>query len=553
MLKAALSYLKMGFSVIPCKTDKTPIIPWMLYQSKRPTENQIIEWWTKYPDANIGIVCGEVSGVDVLDFDTDEAYNLFNNNFIPDSFLTPTVKTPKGYHVYFKHRAGLSNSVRVINGTDFKTSGGYVITPPSKGVNGKNYKWLIPPENTEIADMPSMLFDTLLQGSTNTSVYNNIYIKGGYKGGNGESTMTTKSTNVHNFLTLGSRDNDIFHIANCLTKGGCSKEITTKVLEIIAKNASPPFDENEILIKITSALNRQEAKERNLSGDVREFVMSTNGLIMSTNIHKCLHLSTRREQKTVSTILSRMCDEGLVEKTGNKHGEYRVLDQDCKPMDWVNVDDKYVDLWLPLGLDQVAGILPGNIIVVAGAKDSGKSAVCLNVAKENRHNYNVHYFNSEMGPGEFKMRASKFSDIHISQWDNVLVYERYNNFQDVIKPGEGNLNIIDFLEVPDEVWRVGGLIQKIHLKLKGAICVIALQKKRGVELGRGAEFSMEKARLYVSLDYGTAKIISCKNFRPESPIGNPRGYSCRFKLVDGCNIIKQQPGWQSPVKEEEEK
>ena len=175
----------------------------------------------------------------------------------------------------------------------------------------------------------------------------------------------------------------------------------------------------------------------------------------------------------------------------------------------------------------------------------------MNIAKENRHKYKVHYFNSEMGPAEFKLRASLFDDIHVSQWNNIDVYERNKDFHDVVKPGEGNLNIIDYLEAPDEVWKIGSWIQKIHAKLKGAVCVIALQKKIGSDLGRGAEFSMEKARLYVSLEYGKAKIISCKNFLPTSPIGNPRGQQCFYKLVNGAKIIKdRQLGWHRPPEKE---
>jgi hypothetical protein len=107
------------------------------------------------------------------------------------------------------------------------------------------------------------------------------------------------------------------------------------------------------------------------------------------------------------------------------------------------------------------------------------------------------------------------------------------------------------LEAPDEVWKIGPMIKKIHQSLNGAICVIGIQKKIGQDLGRGAEFSMEKARLYVSLDFGKAKIISCKNFKENEIIsGNPRGYSCTYKLVNGCKILKQQPGWTSPVDKE---
>jgi hypothetical protein len=135
-------------------------------------------------------------------------------------------------------------------------------------------------------------------------------------------------------------------------------------------------------------------------------------------------------------------------------------------------------------------------------------------------------------------------------WRDVSVYERSDNFPDVIKSGEGNLNIIDFLEVVDEFWKVASTIQKIHQKLNGALCVIGLQKNPHVDLGRGGAFSLEKARLYLSLDYQAAKIVSCKNFKQNDIIqGNPRGYTCKYTLVNGCRIRRLPPGWTSPEKE----
>jgi hypothetical protein len=107
------------------------------------------------------------------------------------------------------------------------------------------------------------------------------------------------------------------------------------------------------------------------------------------------------------------------------------------------------------------------------------------------------------------------------------------------------------LEAPEEAYRIGPMIKRIHDRLDGSICVIGLQKKIGQDLGRGAEFSMEKARLYVSMDFGSAKIVSCKNFKENQVIeGNPRGYTTKYKLVNGCKIVKTPPGWTSPVEKE---
>jgi hypothetical protein len=65
-----------------------------------------------------------------------------------------------------------------------------------------------------------------------------------------------------------------------------------------------------------------------------------------------------------------------------------------------------------------------------------------------------------------------------------------------------------------------------------------LQKKEGANLGRGAEFSSEKARLYVSLDEirGINKhrltIIKGKNWA--QPGINPNNKSIVFNIKDGC-------------------
>ena len=547
MLDYALKYRRMGFSVIPCKKDKRPLVKWESYQLQKPSEDEIRKWWGDHPDANIAIVCGPISGVDVLDVDTEDAYQNLQEFYLSDEFVTPIVKTPKGRHLYFSHKTGLSNKVRAIPGTDLRTLGGYVIAPPSRNGGGIPYHWL---DGYSIKDhqpsaWPEELFNVLLQCSCSLIITSNTKNHANMKNC---PQLSTLSTNVHKLFQQGTRDNDIFHLANCMAKGGYEKENFKQVLEIIAANCDPPFDPKEIPSKIDSAFNRKSQRNGKLVDEVREFVLSTNGNFLSTDVHKCLHLSTREDQKNLSMILSRMQVDGIIEKAGKRNGEWRLVDQDCKPMDWINADCAYKDLWLPLGLDQVCGVQPGNILVIAGAKDSGKTAFLLNVAKENRHKYKVHYFNSEMGAAEFKMRASKFDDVSISQWRDVSVYERSDNFADVIKPGEGNLNIIDFLEVVDEFWKVAATIQKIHKKLDGALCVIGIQKNPKQDLGRGGAFSLEKARLYLSLDYQVAKIISCKNYKENELItGNPRGYTCQYKLVNGCKIIKQHPGWTSQI------
>jgi hypothetical protein len=142
MLKAALWYQRRGVSVFPiCPDKKVPLVAWKPYQGRCATPVEITKWWHQKPLANIGMACGEVSGVTVTDCDTADAIKKIES-FLPDNFLIPTVETPKGgRHYYFEFTTGMKNWVGVFPGVDIRTTGGQVLLPPS--VKGeKKYRWL---------------------------------------------------------------------------------------------------------------------------------------------------------------------------------------------------------------------------------------------------------------------------------------------------------------------------------------------------------------------------------------------------------------------------
>lgn len=82
--RAALSYLRAGHPVIPLRPkDKRPLIPWERYQSQAPTENEVLNWWQKWPDANIGLLMGERVGKFAVDGDSDEGERLLEERGVP--------------------------------------------------------------------------------------------------------------------------------------------------------------------------------------------------------------------------------------------------------------------------------------------------------------------------------------------------------------------------------------------------------------------------------------------------------------------------------------
>jgi len=543
-LKSALWYQKQGYSVIPVKQDKKPFIKeWKPYQTQKADPDQIREWWAKNPGANVALVTGELSGIDVVDCDSEKGRDALNE-FLSDTIIMPISKTPKGWHYFFRHRPGLSNGVRIITDCDLRTTGGYIIVPPSRGKNGKPYAWM---KGLSIADvkpapMPKMFFDTLLQGGhAKTSSLTNMHSRGG---SNADSVLNCPqvSPTVLKLFGEGSRDETLFHVANCLVKGGMNKDMLLNVLSFIAKNCKPPFPQKEVLIKLESALKRSESRERNLTQEIKDFVLSSSGLFLSSDVHNCLHLSSRQEKKNVSNTLARFVKDGIIEGAGNRNGQFRRIDTEVEEMDFMSAKAETVNIWLPFGLDEKVEIMPGNIIVVAGSPDSGKTGLLLNIIRENMREFETHYFNSEMGSSELKKRLSNFDDLTLDMW-NFKAWERSDNFGDVIKPGKGKINIIDFLEIHDNFYEVGGKLAEIHKKLKGAIAFVALQKNPGSKMGLGGFRSAEKPRLYLSMDSGVLSIAKAKNWATSE---NPNGLQYRFKVVAGCKFIKMQ-GWHRPV------
>ena len=535
LTNAALNYAaKNNFSVIPIQKNKQPCFKWSCYQRKKATADEIRQWWHKWPNAMIGIVTGHISGLFVVDCDSQEGFDAVQK-LLPDSLDIPTARTPRGgWHLYFQYPTDSKLTVQagIMLGVDIRGEGGYIVAAPSMNGNGKGYQWLDGLSLDQVT--PPQVPNALL------SAFNNIINNSIYRGcSQDKPQQATKTTSDHKYFIHGRRDSDIFHAANCLIKGGCEIPFTEYIIDILAKNSNPPFPQNEIRIKIDSVLKRAESRDRNLAAEIREWILTTSGNFMTTDCHKELQLTTRENMKAANMALSRFCEgeNPLLERYGNKRGCYRRIENDIEEVNFLNAPTDEFPLALPLNIDTYCKLYPGNIVIVAGSKSAGKTAFLLNIVKENMTKHEIVYLNSEMGDTEFRKRLELF-DMPLTEW-KFKPYHRAVNFADLIT-AEKKIFIVDFLEVTTDFWKVAQYIQEIHNKLKEGICIIALQKSEGRDNGRGGDFSKEKARLYVSLDFmpnkkvNQVKIVDAKAWRTEI---NPRGLCRNYKLVKGAKFI----------------
>ena len=125
-------------------------------------EIQILKWWKKFPDSNMGIRTGK--GLLVLDVDGDEGegslYEIVEKHGkVPDTW---EVLTGQGRHIYLQSptdRYIRSSSSQIGSKLDVRCDGGYVIAPPSRHYFGNIYEWECSshPDDIPMAEAPEWL------------------------------------------------------------------------------------------------------------------------------------------------------------------------------------------------------------------------------------------------------------------------------------------------------------------------------------------------------------------------------------------------------------
>lgn len=148
------------------KCDRIGKHPWTENGFKNATtdEQQIIDWWTEHPNANVGIATGMVSGgLVVIDADLKGGGYLTWQDIVEEHNGhedTAIVETgSKGSHTFFySDRPVKSNRDVLALGIDIRADDGYVVAPPSNHVSGE-YVWVNP--DMPIAQLPDWLYELI--------------------------------------------------------------------------------------------------------------------------------------------------------------------------------------------------------------------------------------------------------------------------------------------------------------------------------------------------------------------------------------------------------
>ena len=266
MLESALHYASMGFSVIPVHTikdgecscesqkcnapGKHPRIKWRGKTNTALSEAQIRDWWRRYPESNIGIVTGPISGIAVIDIDGKEGLRSLEEAGLPleELPLTPTVRTGGGgIHLIYRYpeKTGVKTGSGILPKVDIRAEGGLIVAPPSRHASGEEYRWI---DGRSIDDIDPADFDFSLlieekdskaketEKPTSGSKWYEVYLKG---------------------VGEGKRNDAAAKLAGRYFGMGMAEKEVLLLLQSWNLNNNPPMDRKELTTIVKSIRDRE--------------------------------------------------------------------------------------------------------------------------------------------------------------------------------------------------------------------------------------------------------------------------------------------------------
>ncbi len=208
-------------------------------------EATIRSWWTKWPNANVGIATG-AAGLLALDVDPGKGGAATLDDLIAQHGPLPdtaeSLTGGGGRHILFKapNRAVRSSAGKLGPGLDVKAAGGYIVAPPSLHRSGRRYEWEVSshPGEVAVADPQAWLVEAAQV--------------------EGDRSRGAPDADEEGTIPEGRRNDALFELGCRLRGMGLSTDLIAEAL--LAENerrCTPPLDRDEVR-RIAQSTGRYE-------------------------------------------------------------------------------------------------------------------------------------------------------------------------------------------------------------------------------------------------------------------------------------------------------
>jgi hypothetical protein len=145
----------------PCRADKKPACTHG-FKDATADPDKLKSLWLAFPGSLVGVPTGEASGIFVIDIDSarhNEANDWLErwSPYLPETRQHATQSS--GWHLLFKHQAGLKNTAgKLAKGVDTRGDGGYIIWWPF-------HLGVLAPHKLDnpLCDLPDEIFEQIIE------------------------------------------------------------------------------------------------------------------------------------------------------------------------------------------------------------------------------------------------------------------------------------------------------------------------------------------------------------------------------------------------------
>jgi hypothetical protein len=259
-LEAALEYIQNGWSVFPIGAptpgtgDKKgrhgePLIKWAHLQERLPTEEEVRSWFKTWPDANLAIITGRVSGLVVVDIDPRKGGTT--DRGLPSTGCVARTGGG-GWHYFYAYPPGASRVHNQVNGDDapdpirrgrdVRGDGGYVIAPPSKHWSGGSYSWQSL-EPLALGEPPGWSLSKPRDATDDN--------------GRKERWLTKL---IEGGTKPGQRNDDLTRFAGYLASVGIPQDVGLAIARVWIRDQDSPLHDGEVEVTVRSAYRTERRR-----------------------------------------------------------------------------------------------------------------------------------------------------------------------------------------------------------------------------------------------------------------------------------------------------
>lgn len=285
--------------------------------------------------------------------------------------------------------------------------------------------------------------------------------------------------------------------------------------------------------------------------EVREYLLKIPGQLVTLDKlrHEFNIIPGSKSFDGVRSIMFQLAEQRVVKP--NSRGEYKVI----RPVMPIKVFGRErrppIKLQFPRdrnSLDEMwfaedIVVREGDLILISGRSNFGKTGLCLNFAAENIEYGPVlmgnEYTTVDCEPSPRFMNRLDTMD-WVKWWNGsgedkftlLPVFEDYA--EHIVKD---KINIIDWINIESgEFYFISRIMEEIKRALGKGIGILALQKAEGASSGRGGQFTKDFADVEILLDeYNDSEILMMMGKVKESK-RRVSGRAFAFALEKGVNI-----------------